>query len=241
MAESHNDPAAYKAAHRDLLAAEREAQIVQEERDPPAMTAGRLEKLLSELPADAEIVPFEVTPSIASGESAIDALARIREKITEKLEEQAAVLATSRTKGEMMEAARAQVRRLASSGVPLVRGLLQGGAIAWPRTKLGFTAGHFYQHAPDGVAFAAWLLEDALLQRLEKIVDANVSADAMTEDAQFTRDATIQLELLALQRQEAAIVEAIVKSGGGAVHSPFAAVEAVLAIAVDPIPEDDIQ
>jgi hypothetical protein len=201
---------------------------LQAEQDPLCLTAARAEVLLAKIPANAEIEECTVAPKAVTA----DALARVRRSIVGKREERDQIARKNRTKVEMVEAARTQIRSMAARGQPKVRALLEGGNVEFPVTKLP-KAGNFHHYVPDGAALVAYLFEAELIRKVESLIDFNASdKTALSADEKARQLEKLDAELMTLRREEAAIVEAIIADGGAAFHFADAPIEAVFSISV---------
>lgn len=225
------DPALQEVA-AELQVINGKIAALEAEVEAPCMTAGRLETLLKAVPATATITENIVTPELGD-ESAPAALVRTRREIIEITQERANVARKHRTKAEVLEAARDQIRALAGRGQPKVRPLLEGGTIEFPMTKLPRTT-NFFHFIPDGAALVCWLMESEILRKVEDLIDFNTdAANAMPQAAQAAALAKLDGQLVRLRREEAALVETIVADGGNAWHFPDAPLEAVLGISIN--------
>jgi hypothetical protein len=232
IVERTSDPALQEINIEIAVIEERLAALMFES-DPPCMTAGRLEVLLSQIPPDAEITENYVTPNVGARESKADALAKIRRTIVAKREARDEIARKHRTRDEVKAAVRSQINFLAGRGVPKVRPALEGGSIEFTKIKLPGTVGHEFQYIADGVALVCWLFEKELLRRVDELIDFNADpANALGADEKVCQLSELDSELMTLRRVEASLVEAIVADGGTAWHFPDAPVEALFSITV---------
>ena len=110
---------------------------------------------------------------------------------------------------------RAQIEALAMQGAPSVSGIVEhdGGKIAWPTQSVraeiyntGLPAVGFCE-VPDAVALLAWLHRDLLIKRLDaEIATESDDAASLSHEARQQREAEVQSDLLAVERDEASLV-----------------------------------
>lgn len=194
----------------------------------PRMTATRIDHELAKLSGKKLVEVARPKLALAKGETAADALPRIRGAALELLSELRETLRAPRTKDEVKAAMRNELNRLADAGLPKTLAMFHGAKIAWPERTFG--EGRY--HVPDGVALVAFLLRDELEAKLSKLIDFNASAfpGAMSADGKSERLAELDSEIDAAERLEAACVEQIIADGGTAHHRPDISVLAVLSL-----------
>ena len=110
---------------------------------------------------------------------------------------------------------RAQIEALAMQGAPSVSGIVEhdGGKIAWPTQSVraeiyntGLPAVGFCE-VPDAVALLAWLHRDLLIKRLDaEIATESDDGASLSHEARQQREAEVLGDLLAVEREEAAMV-----------------------------------
>jgi hypothetical protein len=166
-------------------------------------------------PAGTVLEAIEVEPpKLNKGETVVDAIGRLRRRGRELRADiarfNAAPFPLSYCKAQM----KAQIEALAQTGTPDVTMLiehdrdvtfqtqrLQSSVHADRQTLLAFT------EVPDTVALFAWLHKDALIARLDAEIAAEADdATALTHAEREKREAEAMADLLAVERDEAALV-----------------------------------
>lgn len=219
------------AISAELRRLDKRLAAVQAESDQPTMSGARLEILLAAYSPGNKLTACVVTPEVRGDESEADALARVRREIVAKRAERHDVAQLTRTKAEVVTAVRDQIHAMALRGVPKVLPALSGAPVELPRVRLPAAVDHQFHHVSDGVALLCWLFEAELTAKIEELVDFNVEpSTALPEAEQRRRLAALDAEMLALRRNEAALVEFVVADGGTAFHFPDCPIEAVLSI-----------
>jgi hypothetical protein len=154
-------------------------------------------------------------PKLLKGETGLlDAIERLRRRGRELKADlhriQSAAYPSSYAKQRMRE----QVEALAMQGTPLVSNLLEHDRpISWPTQMLRSAVAN--TETPS-IAFAeihgvlptlAWLHKDALIARLDAEIDAESDdAAALTHEARQQQEAEVMGDLLAVERDESALV-----------------------------------
>jgi hypothetical protein len=153
-------------------------------------------------PPGTELVVFDGTlPKLK--EPLPDQIAKLRRRITDT---KAAIEAVERAPLDARVAKdrmRKQISQLAARGEPSIVQLMQfDGAVGFPTTStrvnvmnvdklaIGFAQGD------DGLALAVWLHKPALLERLDQMIDAAATPNALTPEDKQRRIADLQAELL---------------------------------------------
>jgi hypothetical protein len=182
-------------------------------------------KLQSELDAFAKYVTRSASPTSMKG-----GLTQLRALIDVKREERKAVANASRTYEEVREAAMSSIRSLAARGCPKVLPAFQGRAIEWPMAQVPNPGSNGYAFVTDGAALVAFLFQNELERKVDSLLEFNRPDDALSAANQRAKLDAIDEELMALYREEAATVEAIVADGGNAFHLADRPAVAVLGI-----------
>jgi hypothetical protein len=213
----------------------RERLRLEAEAPSPVLTAARISTELDRLGnAIAEIdVP---TPTLAKGEKTLrDALPRYRDTVSALKAKRKEVEKAPLPAAHAKKLARDQITRLASQGLPQVSALFHGGEIGWPRLAPTVAAGSHLQQPINAAALAVCLQHEALIQKLEEIIDVNAAAfpNPLTPSERRAALAKIDSDIDTAQRLEAACVEALVAEGHRIFHRPDISVLAVLSYSAD--------
>lgn len=194
----------------------------------PRATAVRLESELDEFSRYA-VSPTRV--ALKEGEMQEAALSRLRAAIERTKEERTATTKAKRTYEEVRERAMNAIRALAERGVPKVLQAFQGGEIEWPKARVPNPGSPTLTFVPDGAALVAWLFQAELERRVDSLLDfCREDEAALSASEQTARLQEVDDRLMALYREEAATVEAIVAAGGSAYHLADRPAMAVLGI-----------
>jgi hypothetical protein len=199
----------------------------------------RVEAWLSGLPSDTVLSDVEVLePKLGKGETAIDAIERCRRRVRELAADRRAVMAAPVPSAEAKRRVRDEVDRIAAAGEIDVSGSIEGGdVLRWPTSThhvpiTGAGVGSLVQ--VDTPAVMAWLFRDQLIARLEAEVDLVADDQHALDDAtRAAKLAEIELDLLATQREECALIEAAARTGLTIPHRSDVAVEALLGVRVE--------
>jgi hypothetical protein len=130
---------------------------------------------------------------------------RIRELLADIGRVDAAPISTKAAKQQ----AREEIKKLAERGRPAVHRLLEDrGGIGWPQRKIGF-AGMVDLFETDSLAVMAFALEESLIAAVEREIDAvGGAAESLTDEERFDRFDRLFGELLAVERDEEALIGA---------------------------------
>ena len=160
---------------------------------------------------------------LARGETPADAFTRNVEAIAAINAELATAQNAGRTIAEAKAAMRAEIARLAETGRPNVTSLFHGGGIEW-LTEMFVAGGHgVHEHIvsatiKDAFALTVWAHKDAIVAALDAEIErAGDDANALSAEAQATRQLELSAALLAHQRQGEAIIERL-EGDGISVH-----------------------
>jgi hypothetical protein len=166
------------------------------------------------MPAGTMLESLEIeAPKLLKGEGALDGIERLRRRVRELRADlrriQSAPFPSAHARARMHE----QVEALAQRGAPDISSLIEhDGAIAWPTLRLrsmviGGPEALAFGEVIDTVGLFAWMHRDALIARLDAEVAS--SADdgaALSPEARETAAAEVQADLLAVERDESALV-----------------------------------
>jgi hypothetical protein len=176
---------------------------------------------------------------LRSLETVTDAIERHRRRVRELRADlhriESAPFPSSHAKQRM----RAQIEALAMQGAPSVSSLIEhDGKIEFQtqrltsevhaeRRSLAFT------EVSDAVALVAWLHKDALIKRLDAEIDGEADDKAaLSHDARQQREAVAMGDLLAIERDESALVWRAMEERLPAEHRSDCAPAAVLGLQV---------
>jgi len=93
-----------------------------------------------------------------------------------------------------------------------------------------------FVQADDAIALTVFLHKDLLLKRLEQMIDAGASSDALAPEAREKAVAEIGIQLLEVERREAALVWAAKEQGLPCEHRADASPQAILQCRLVTIP-----
>jgi hypothetical protein len=151
-------------------------------------------------------------PKLNKGEDILSALDRLRRRGRELKADLARIAAAPFPSSHAKKRARDQIEQLAQRGGPDVGTLIEhDGKIEFATMRQqsevhGAERTLAFHQAPDVVGLLAWLHRDALIKRLDALIDAESDdAAAMTLEARQQRDAEVQSDLLDCEMQEAAL------------------------------------
>lgn len=220
----HPDKAALASEERrrdDLLRELARLQARLEERSKlwseSARVVDRCETFLKSA-SHLEAAPPVEAPILRKGESGLDALAAIRDKLAKRRDERQAVVDAQVPASVVIEQARSAVEALAERGQPNVMGCIEGGApfrfaagALEPVTRGG---SGYVQSSIDASALLAWLFKDELVSRIETLIRENADdASALTDAERKSRLEQIDAEILQIERVEEAVIEALHAEG----------------------------
>jgi hypothetical protein len=131
---------------------------------------------------------------------------------------------------------RQQVEGLATLGAPSVSSLTEHDRdIAWPTQRVTSSIYNAqpgavgFSELPDALALVVWLHKDALIKQLDREIDAEADDDAaLTHEARQQQEAVVMGDLLAVERDEAALVWRAMDERLPAEHRNDCAAEAIL-------------
>lgn len=156
---------------------------------------------------------------IAKSENLLSALERNRDAQATLRDQLVDVENRPLTVSEAKASMRAEIAAMAERGKPDITPLFHGQSVHWA-TEL-FVAGGNGTHPhvvattiTDAVALAAWANHDAIVAKLDALIDAAASGpEAMSREEQARQIAERQASLLLAQRQEDAIISKLEEAG----------------------------
>jgi hypothetical protein len=165
-------------------------------------------------PGNTELEPVDTAPpKLLKGEGILDGIERLRRRGRELRADlhrlQSAPFPSSYCKRRMRE----EVEALARRGAPNVTSLVEhDGAIAFPTLR---TTSHVFGaertlgfgEIPDAIGLVAWTFKEALLAALDREIDGEADDKAaLTHEARQQAEAEVMGDLLAVERDESALV-----------------------------------
>ncbi|MEH3117102.1 MAG: hypothetical protein PGN25_05695 [Methylorubrum populi] len=191
------------------------------------------------------IEPFAgPAPKLARNEKPLDAIGRLRKRVAEIRQEAGRIERAPIPAAEAKAAAKAFIEHMAFAGRPDVAPLLRGeNKPDWPHLAYHsqhpvWTDGGHHQVAAagfnfDAVGLTAWLHGPAMLKALEAQIDAEAKDDrAIPTEGRAERLEALAAEMLAIEREEEAIIRAVAEDGIPVERRPDASPEAVLQVRV---------
>ncbi len=236
----------------DKLRAEMRELLQEDDRRKAASAAieelaKRLDAYVDALPPGVTLAPATV-PKLLKGEAAVTALTRIRDRVQALQDDIQAAIDAPVTSADVKKKMRAQVAALAERGRPDVGPAIDfGEQIRFAMTPASvFVAGPGGQARGNAEVFDAagafaWLFEDALVKKLDAEIDAAADdTNALTDQDRKARIAAAKKELLEVERQEEALIEAAKATGLTIQRRANADPRAILQLADSaPAPRDD--
>jgi hypothetical protein len=208
-----------------------------------SLLTNNLESWLRDLPPGCTVVPHHAEPAAPrKGESAFDAVERLRRRLEELRADLRQVGCAPITSAEAKAKVRAEVEALAARG-PDVYGVIERrhGGVDWPTTLArvdAFRDGRADPDKPlvrvfDSLGLLAWLAKDPLISAIEAEIDRRADdAAALTEEQRASRVADIRQELLAVERDEESLITLLNRTGGDIARRPDADARAVLGVEI---------
>ena len=153
-------------------------------------------------------------PKLAKNETLLDAIERNRRRVRELAADLHRVHSAPYPSAHVKQRLRQQVEELAVRGAPSVSRLIEhDGPVEFATTQLrakvhnSEPAAVAITEMPDTVAMFAWLHRDLLIKRLDGLIaDESDDAAALTPEARAKATTEIQGDLLAVERDESALV-----------------------------------
>jgi hypothetical protein len=192
-------------------------------------------------PGNTTLEPVEVdVPKPAKGENLLDQIEarrrRVRELRADAHRIRSAPFPSAHCKAQM----RSQIEALAMQGAPVVGDLIENDRqIVFQtlavrsqvyNTEVPSVA---FAELPDAVALFAWTFKDALVKRLDAEIDAEADDKAaMSHEARQKAEAEVMADLLAVERDECALVWQAQSQNLPCEHRADVSVAALLSIAL---------
>lgn len=246
------DPDRRKAIVKDLDAAkarharrEREAQEVLDTRVGPSRAlVSRAERYLAQVGAAGAAQSYAGHPvKLKAATDLPGRLEDLRGQIAAKASEMQSARGAPFPSSEVKAAIAARIGRLAEAGRPDVRSLFfdPHHPPAWATMQQTLHSvdgegrrGLAMGQVLDPMATLAWLYETDLVEALGAEIDALADdSQALGADERATRIAALQVEILALERQEEAVIDAAAVQGVELARRANADPRAVLALSAD--------
>jgi hypothetical protein len=229
---------AVREAHTKLQAAEREMEALQARIDDAAAARNMVSSLVrrcheynGSLSPELKLEVAKVSvPKLAKGETALEAIERIRHQLAELRADRAETVAAPIPSTTAKAIMRRQISELAERGRPNVDTLIEtAGDIGWATMPRGSVYIGFAQsqdgtrspvisdqdeRRPDGFAMLAWLHQAALMKALEAEIDqASDDGAGLTDETRKKKLEQIDQRRLELEYVEVLLIE----SANGAV------------------------
>lgn len=206
------------------------------------------------VPGGTALAMYEATaPIVKKGEAIVDLIEakrrRLRELQAQLHSTRSAPYPSSMAKAKM----RAIVEAMIDAGAPNVGGVIErDGEFSWPHKMISARvqnssdpAAIVFVEVPDAHGLLAFLLKDTLLKALDKeITDCADDASALTDDQLQKQSAMLLGDLLAVEREECALIELLANTQGVQVNyrpdtDPRAFLTVTLVAAPASAPADD--
>jgi hypothetical protein len=173
------------------------------------------------------------TPQLRKGETINDAIARLQRRGRELLADAHRIRSSPYPSSHVKAQIRAQIDELAERGRPIVSEAIEhdravvfathnvrSTIIGADQRSLGFA------ETADALALVVWVNREALIAKLDALVDEESSDDeAMSHEQRGEAEAQVRADLLQIEREECALTEQ-----AGLDYRPEADVRAILAI-----------
>jgi len=170
----------------------------------------------------AEFVSAEAAlPKLARGDTLAAALERNNADQRRLADELASIRNAPRTIAEAKAAMRGEIEGIAARGRPSVNGLFNGDGVGWSQETV--QAGAYGAHnnvvgfiANDAFALVVWTHKDAIIKALDAEIEREGDdTNAISADAQKVKIIELEARLLALRRQNEAIIDRVEADGAG--------------------------
>lgn len=192
------------------------------------------------LPRGTVIEPFEgpSPPQLKKGENVSDAVEARRRRIRELRADLHRVRSSPYPSNLAMAKAKAQIAAMADQGAPSVLGLIENlDDVSFPTKEVpalvyNSTPGAVVApQIPDAIGLVAWLFRDQLLKALDKeIEDCSDDAAALTDEQRQKAEVTILADVLAVERDECALIETATAQGINIAYRPDTSALSVLGL-----------
>lgn len=164
-------------------------------------------------------------PELKSGEDAAAAVERCRRRVRELSADAHRIKSAPWHASHAKQRMREEVARLAARGEPSVLALIESsdGGVAWRERVFHdvLIGGRLLTNVgdPGALALMFWLHHDAIVQRLEALIDEQADdQNALTLEQRSEQLAEIARDLLATEREEAYWTDAAIAAGAAVLH-----------------------
>ena len=195
-----------------------------EQRSEAWQLRGRLvngiERWLTQLPPTTKIALHVGQVTVPKkGETALDAIERVRRRIRELQADILQCQAAPRPAGDCKRIMRAQIEQMAATGRPNVAPLIDNGEpFQWPTTlrrSMNVSGIATVENVIDVQAIMTWLHKDTLVAKLDLEIDELADEkNALTDAQRKEREATLLRDMLANERDEEAFIQLAMEHGG---------------------------
>lgn len=192
-----------------------------EQRSEAAQLRGRLvdhvERWLKQLPPTTKIALHlgrQVT--LPKGETALDAVERVRRRVRELQADILQVRAAPRPSSVCKKLIREQIEQMAATGRPNVAPVIDNGEpLQFPIALVRFPISSTVENMVDVLAIMTWLQKDALVAKLDLEIDELADEkNALTDAQRAEREATLLRDMLANEREEESYIMLAAQHGG---------------------------
>jgi hypothetical protein len=208
---------AQRTLEKDTRDFERVKQLQQERTAAWHLASGALpaseDYLRHGVPGNCKLEAVEVVePKLAKGEGILDGIERLRRRGRELRADLHRIASAPYPSKHVKARMRAAVEALAMQGPDVSMMVEHDGELIWPLTRLrsevfGEQRQLAFAEVPDTVALFAWLHRDTLIKRLDAEIDTEADdAAALSHEARQKAEAEVMGDLLAVERDECALV-----------------------------------
>jgi hypothetical protein len=153
-------------------------------------------------------------PTLKGSESPVDAIARLQRRGRELKADLRRIASSCFPASHCKAQMRAQIERLAAQGAPDVADLIEHDReVTFPTQQVRCTVYNTgtpavgFAEVIDSAAVFAWTFRDALIAKLDALIDAESDeGSAMSHEVREQRAAEVASDLLDIERQEAALM-----------------------------------
>ena len=190
-----------------------------------------------------EAVEVEL-PKLNKGETVVDAIERHRRRVRELRADLHRIESAPYPSSYAKQRMRAQIGQLAQRGAPLVSSLVEHDReIAWPTQSVqskvynAENGAIVFHDATDALALVAWLHRDALIAALDREIASEADDPAaLTHEVRQQREAKVMGDLLAVERDESALVWSAMAQSLPVEHRADISAQALLGVALRTVP-----
>ena len=152
-------------------------------------------------------------PKLLKGETVLDAIERLRRRVRELRADLHRIASAPYPSSYCKQRMRAQIEALAMQGAPSVSRLVElDGPVEFQTQQVqsqvyNAQAAVAFAEVPDAVALVAWLHKDALIAALDREIASEADDKAaLSHEAREKAEAEVMGDLLAVERDECALV-----------------------------------